>query len=162
MIAPPPSVQVKVPSTAPLIVTWVSDNEKPVPSTVTVAPTTPVVGDSAMLGVVSWNVAVAVSGAPPRTFPTAVIVYAPGMAEPTVNVQIPVIVPPLSVQMKVASTPPLMETCMSNDENPIPLTVTVSPTTPVVGERVMLAVVSLNVAVAVSAGTPSVPTAVIV
>ncbi len=73
-MVPPASVQVNVASTPPLIVTRASDEEKPVPSTFTVAPTTPVVGDNAMVGVVSSNVAVPVSPAPPRTFPTAVIV----------------------------------------------------------------------------------------
>ena len=70
--------------------------------------------------------------------------------------------PPLGVQVNVASTPPLIVMCVSDPANPLPLTVTVSPTTPVVGESVMLGTASVNVALAVSAAPPRVPTAVIV
>ena len=79
------------------------------------------------------------------------------------NVQDPVIEPPLRVQVKVVITAPLMVTYASDSENPLPLTVTVSPTTTVAGESVMLVVAIVNVAVAVSSAPPTTsPSAVIV
>ena len=72
------------------------------------------------------------------------------------------IAPPLSVQVSVASTPPLTVTRVSDLANPLPATVTESPTNPVDGESVMLGTVTVNVAVAVSAAPPRLPTAVIV
>ncbi len=72
--APPLEVQREASITiVPVIVTDVSARENPFPDTDTVVPITPVVGDSAMVGTVTVNVAVAVSAATPR-LPTAVIV----------------------------------------------------------------------------------------
>ncbi len=162
VVVPPLSVQVNVSSTPPLIVTRVSNDENPIPLTVTVSPTTPAVGERVRLGVVSRNVAVAVSEAPPSV-PTAEIVWGPSAAAVTVNMQVPVIAPPLSVQVNVASTPPLTVMCASDLANPLPATVTASPTTPVDGESVMLGTVTVNVAAPVSAAPPTTfPTAVIV
>ena len=71
--------------------------------------------------------------------------------------------PPLGVQREASITiVPLIATDVSASENPIPVTVTVAPITPVVGDSVMLGVVTVNVAVAVSAATPRLPAAVIV
>ncbi len=71
--APPLGVQRETSDTiVPVIVIAVSACENPLPATVTNAPATPVVGASVILGVVTVNVAIAVSPAPPRV-PTAVI-----------------------------------------------------------------------------------------
>ncbi len=70
--------------------------------------------------------------------------------------------PPLSKQVKVVSTPPLIVTSVSDPENPLPLTVTVSPTTPVAGDRVIVGRVTVNVVIAVSPAPPRLPTAVTV
>ena len=70
--------------------------------------------------------------------------------------------PPSVTQVKVVSTPPLTVTRVSAPENPLPLALTVSPTTPEAGDNVRLGTVTVNIAIAVSPAPPRLPTAVIV
>ncbi len=163
VIEPPLSVQVNAASTAPLMVAYASDRENPFPLTVTVSPTTTVAGESVMLGIAIVNVAVAVSPEPPTTSPSAEIVWGPAAAAVTVNWQRPVIVPLVRAHVNVASTAPLTITYVSTCEKPPPVTVTVSPATPLTGDSMIPSVITVSVAVAVSPAPPTTfPTAVIV
>ena len=145
----------------PVIVTDVSDPENPVPDTVTVSPTTPVVGDRMMLGVVSVNIAVALSKLP--SAPVAFTVYGVGddgplivtaqlklPNDPTVAPHAPIVTPGLIVSVIARS-----------GVNPVPETRTDTPLGPWVGVRVIAGVVIVNGAVALSK-LPSDPVALTV
>ncbi len=139
----------------------VTPGVKPLPDTVTVAPLGPCVGTSATAGVVTVNVAVALSKAP--SDPVAVTVYA-AAAPLTVNVQ-PLNVPvPVAVHTLAAPTVPpaeIVNAIVTPGVNPVPDAVTVTPLGPRVGVSVTAGVVIVNVAVALSE-PPSDPVAVTV
>jgi hypothetical protein len=121
-----------------------------------VSPFTPAVGLSVMEGSLTVNVAVAWSPVPAD--PTAVMVEGPVATEATTNVHIPVIEPLMTEQLigEWLTAAPLTITLMSEVANPLPDTVTVSPTTALEGASVMVGMVTLRGAVAVSiAGDPS-------
>ena len=102
-------------------------------------------------GVVTVKVVDAVS---PETVPTllpdAITVFAPVVDEGTVKVQLnaPATVVVWEVHVWVAGVAPLkVKVLMGVDtENPLPVTVTLLPTRPCVGDRVIVGVVTVNVA----------------
>ena len=139
----------------------VTPGVKPLPDTVTVAPLGPCVGTSATAGVVTVNVAVALSKAP--SDPVAVTVYA-AAAPLTVNVQ-PLNVPvPVAVHTLAAPIVPpgeIVKVIVTPGVNPLPDTVTVAPLGPCIGTSVMEGAVTRNDVVALSK-LPSDPVAVTV
>jgi hypothetical protein len=151
---PPVIVQVGVPATIgpPPIGKHepVSVVEKPLPVTVTVIPVTPELGVSTILGPVTVNVACAESPVEPVT----VTVYVPGDTPPTKKLPLGVPLPAVIVHVGVVTRVlgPIVQGPVSPNENPVPVTVTVDPSPPDVGERVILALpgggpVTLNAAV---------------
>jgi len=120
--------------------------ENPVPDTVTVEPTLPLVGFTVILGVVTVNFAVAVL---PPTFVALTVV--PEIPLGTLNVQ-------LNVPAALAVNEPLVQLVIvfeskTNDftfidaANPVPETVTVEPTGPCVGLTVIARAVAVSVMV---------------
>ena len=130
--------------------------ENPAPVTVTEAPTAPEVGDRVIVGVVTVNVAEAVSPVTvPTSLPDRMTVYVPDPIDGTVNVHVKVPVPEVvwAVQVCAAGVTPLnvIEPIVVATENPEPVTVTEVPTRPWVGDRVIEGVVTVKVAEAVFA-----------
>jgi hypothetical protein len=146
---------------AEIVNVTVTPGVNPLPDTVTVAPLGPCVGTSAIAGVVTVNVAVALSKLP--SDPVAVTVYA-AAAPLTVNVQ-PLIVPvPVAVHALAAPIVPpaeIVNVIVTPGVKPLPDTVTVTPLRPCVGTSVVAGVVTVKDAVALSK-LPSDPVAVTV
>jgi hypothetical protein len=149
----------------PLIATDVSVPAKPLPVTVTVTPVGPRAWLSLIEGVVTVNVPLAVSaGTVPTSAPAAVTVV-PLVPEGTENVHANF--PPLAVSEPLVQldidTLSNVRVIVVDPVYPVPVTTTDSPTTPLVGVSVIVGVVIVKVAVAVSPLPPTwFPTAVIV
>ena len=146
---------------APMVVATVLPGVNPVPDTPTDTPLGPCVRVSVIPGVVTGNVAVALSALP--SDPVAVTVYA-AAAPLTVNVQ-PLIVPvPVAVHALAAPIVPpaeIVNVIVTPGVNPLPDTVTVTPLGPCIGTSVMEGAVTRNDVVALSK-LPSDPVAVTV
>ena len=117
--------------------------EKPVPATVTVAPTGPWAGFTVIAGDVTVNAPVAVW--PPTSVAVTVV---PDVPTGTLNVHVnapapPVVKEPL-VQLEIVTPSKTSPTTLAT-EKPVPATVTVAPTGPWVGLTVMAGVVTRNV-----------------
>ncbi len=145
-------VQVWLAGVAPpnVIVPIVVRTENPEPVTVTVVPTAPVLGDRVIAGVVTVKVADAVF----ELASVALTVLAPAVEEGTTKVAVKA---PKADEVTVAGTvvtvAPLKAIVMMEEGAKLePVTVTVVPTGPWVGDRVIVGVI-LNVVDAVSAGT---------
>jgi hypothetical protein len=134
--------------------------ENPVPLTVTVIPVGPWAGVSVIVGVVMVKVAVAVSD--PPSLPVATALWLPAASTGTMKVHenVPVADVVWLVQVWVPGVAPLNlnEVIPVLTENPVPLTVTVIPVGPREGVRVIVGVVMVKLAVAVS-DPPSLPVA---
>jgi hypothetical protein len=140
-----------------VIVPIVVRTENPVPVTVTLVPTTPELGVRVILGLVTVNVAVAVSeGTVPISLPETVTTWPANVSVGTVNVHVKVPVAEVvwAVQVWVAIVPPAMVIVpiFVLMEYPVPATVTMVPIGPWVGVRVNDGL-NVNVADAVSLGT---------
>ena len=104
------------------------------------------------------KLAVAVSaGKVPTSLPDRTTEYVPAASDGTVNVHVKV---PVAEVVRVVHVCPLGVTPLNvivpiavDTENPEPVTVTVVPAGPWVGDRVIVGVVTVKVAEAVSAGT---------
>jgi len=105
------------------------------------------------------NVADAVSaGTVVTSLPDTTTVYGPGVIDGTVNLHVKVPVAEIArpVQVCVAGVAPLnviAPIVVGETENPEPVTVTEMPIMPWMGDRVIVGVVTVKVAEAVSAGT---------
>ncbi len=134
----------------PISVLW----ENPAPVTVTKVPTGPWVGDTVIVGAVTVNVAVAVSaGTLPTSLPDRTTAYAPTATDGTVNVHVKVPVAEVvwDVQVWVAGVAPLnvIVPIVVRTENPEPVTLTDMPKRPLMGDRTIVGLVTVNVADAV-------------
>jgi hypothetical protein len=141
-----------------VIVPIVVDTENPEPVTVTEVPTGPWMGDRVTVGIVIVKVEEAVSaGTVIQSLPARMTVLAPDAIDGTVNVhvKVPVAEVVVAVQVCVLGVTPLTVTILIvvATENPEPVTVTEVPTGPWVGDRVIVGVVTVKVAEAVSVGT---------
>ncbi len=121
-----------------------ADTEKPVPETVTLAPTGPCVGVTVIAGVVTVNVPVAVL---PLT--SVAVTVVPDVPLGTLNVQVnapvvPVVREPL-VQLVIVTESKTSDDSAVDTEKPVPETVTLAPTGPCVGVTVIAGVVTVNV-----------------
>ncbi len=162
MKAPPLGVHsVASVTIVPLIDTEVSDPENPVPDTVTVSPTTPVVGERVMIGVVSVNVAVALSKLP--SVPVAFTMYGVGDASPLiVRVQLKLPKEPTVAPHAPIVAPGVIVIVIPRfGVKPVPTTPTERPLGPSVGVSVIAGVVMVKNAVALSK-LPSAPDALTV
>ena len=138
---------------APLnvIVPIVVRTEKPEPLTVTTVPIGPWVRDKTITGVVTVKVAEAVFA----LASVAVTVLAPAVEEGTTKVaeKVPA-ADVVTAAGTVVTVAPLNFIVMVEEEAKLaPVTVTVTPTGPWMGLRLIVEVVTANVVVAVSAGT---------
>ncbi len=138
---------------APLnvIVPIVVRTEKPEPLTVTTVPIGPWVRDKTITGVVTVKVAEAVFA----LASVAVTVLAPAVEEGTTKVaeKVPA-ADVVTAAGTVVTVAPLNFIVMVEEEAKLaPVTVTVTPTGPWMGLRLIVEVVTVNVVVAVSAGT---------
>ena len=132
--------------------------ENPEPVTVTAVPCGPLVGDRVIVGVVTVNVAVAVSaGTVPTSLPDRMTAYGPSTIDGTVNVHVKVPVGEVVfvVQVCPLGVAPLnvMVPIAVRTENPEPVAVTEVPTGPWMGDSVIVGVVTVKVVEAVSPGT---------
>jgi len=146
-------VQVCPLGVAPLnvIVPIVVRTEKPEPLTVTTVPIGPWVRDKTITGVVTVKVAEAVFA----LASVAVTVLAPAVEEGTTKVaeKVPA-ADVVTAAGTVVTVAPLNFIVMVEEEAKLaPVTVTVTPTGPWMGLRLIVEVVTVNVVVAVSAGT---------
>jgi len=153
-------VQVCTLGVAPLnvIVPIAVDTEKPEPATVTEVPMRPWLGDKVIVGVVTVKVAEAVSaGTVPTSLPERTTAYGPDAMDGTVNVHVKVPVAEVvwDVQVCPLGVAPLnvIVLMVVETENPEPVTVTEVPIGPWITVRVIMGVVTVKVAEAVSAGT---------
>ena len=120
----------------------VVDTEKPVPDTVTVAPTGPWVGLTVIVGVVTVNVLVA--ACPPTSVAVTVVPDVPlGTSNVHVNAPVPPVVNGPPVQLAIV-TPSKTKTTVLVTEKPVPDTVTVARTGPWTGPTVIVGVVTVN------------------
>jgi len=138
----PPAIEIE-----PIVVL----TENPEPVTVTEVPTGPWASDRAIAGVVTVKVAEALL----EMVSVAVTVLAPAVEEGTTKVAVKA---PAAEVVTVAGTvvtvTPLNVIVILEEEAKLaPVTVTVTPTGPCIGDRTIVGVVTVNVAVAVSAGT---------
>jgi hypothetical protein len=122
------------------------NTENPVPDTVTVEPTLPLVGLTVIFGVVTVNFAVAV--APPLLVALTVV---PDVPVGTLNVQLNApaefaVNEPL-VQLVIVLESKTSDVSFVDAANPVPATVTVEPTGPCVGLTVIARGVTVNVIV---------------
>ena len=125
--------------------------EKPEPLTVTTVPIGPWVRDKTITGVVTVKVAEAVFA----LASVAVTVLAPAVEEGTTKVaeKVPA-ADVVTAAGTVVTVAPLNFIVMVEEEAKLaPVTVTVTPTGPWMGLRLIVEVVTVNVVVAVSAGT---------
>jgi hypothetical protein len=126
-----------------------ADTEKPVPATVTVAPTGPCPGVTVIAGVVTVNVPVAVL--PPTSVAMTVV---PDTPAGTANVQLNAPVAPAVREPLVQLAAVIVLVSKTNDvravdtEKPVPVTVTVAPIGPCAGVTVIAGVVTVNVPLA--------------
>jgi hypothetical protein len=134
-----------------VIVPIVVRTEKPEPLTVTTVPIGPWVRDKTITGVVTVKVAEAVFA----LASVAVTVLAPAVEEGTTKVaeKVPA-ADVVTAAGTVVTVAPLNFIVMVEEEAKLaPVTVTVTPTGPWMGLRLIVEVVTVNVVVAVSAGT---------
>jgi len=128
--------------------------ENPAPVTVTMVPTGPWVGDRVIVAVMTVNEADAVSaGTAPTSLPDRTTAYGPDAMDGTVNVHVKVPVSEVvwDVQVWVAGVAPLkvIVPIVVRTENPEPVTVTELPKRPLMGDRTIVGLVTVNVADAV-------------
>ena len=155
----PDTVAPQEPIVAPLlmVVVTVTPGVKPVPVTVTETPLGPWVFERVTLELVTVNVAVPASKEPSE--PVAVTVYAAGVLELIVTMQLNVPVPDTVAPQLVIVAPELIEAVIvTPGVNPVPEIVTAVPLEPLGGVSVTDGIVTSNDAVAASK-LPSEPVA---
>ncbi|MFZ0942923.1 MAG: hypothetical protein WAN54_03395 [Syntrophobacteraceae bacterium] len=142
---PPVQVAMLTPSkSSPAVL----NTEKPVPDTVTIAPTGPWTGLTVIAGVVTVKTLVAVG--PLASVAVTVVPDAPdGTENVHVNVPVPLVVREPIVQVVIAWESNTSDASGVDTENPVPDTVTFVPNGPWVGPTVIVGVVTANAPAAV-------------
>ena len=131
-----------------IVIVTVIPGVNPLPDTVTDTPLGPCVGESVIAGVVTVNVVLAWSL--PASDPVAVTVYGVTDAVPlivTVQLKVPV-ADTVAPQLVIVAPELIVVATVLPGVNPVPDTVTNTPVGPCVGMRVIVGVVTVNVALA--------------
>ena len=119
------------------------DTEKPVPDTVTVAPSGPCPGVTVIDGVVSVNVPVA--SWPPTSVAVTVVPEVPlGTLKVQLKAPVPLDVSEPVVQLEIVIPSKTRDARAVETEKPVPATVTVAPIGPCPGVTVIAGVVTVN------------------